>query len=130
MIITWDNDGTKTAGSLTKDIMDLINIMTKKITWFESYTTICKYSAEITDEEAKLFEEDEDKFFDEVNYRDDQNLERAKFEKETAIGVATEITKLKLPEVYMGSAGSGGNAGMLESLIGADIARQMRTGGK
>jgi hypothetical protein len=36
--------------------------MGKKITWFESYVTICKYSAEITDEQAKLFEEDEDKF--------------------------------------------------------------------
>lgn len=56
--------------------------MAKKITWFESYTTICKYSAEITDEEAKLFEEDEDKFFDEVNYRYDQNLEWNKIDNE------------------------------------------------
>lgn len=56
--------------------------MTKKITWFESYTTICKYSAEITDEEAKLFEEDEDRFFDEVNYRDNQNLEWDKIDNE------------------------------------------------
>lgn len=25
LIITWNNDGTKTAGSLTRDIMDLVN---------------------------------------------------------------------------------------------------------
>ncbi len=29
--------------------------MGKKLVWFESYTTICKYSTELTDEEAKLF---------------------------------------------------------------------------
>jgi hypothetical protein len=49
--------------------------MGKKITWFETYTTICKYSAEITDEEAKLFEEDEDKFFDEVDVDGSKELE-------------------------------------------------------
>ncbi len=49
--------------------------MTKKITWFESYTTICKYSAEITDEEAALFEEDQDRFFEEVDYQGNQDLE-------------------------------------------------------
>ncbi len=32
--------------------------MGKKLVWYESYTTICKYSADLTDEEAKLFEED------------------------------------------------------------------------
>lgn len=46
-----------------------------KITWFESYTTICKYSAEITEEEAQLFKDDEERFFDEVSYRDNQDLE-------------------------------------------------------
>ena len=56
--------------------------------------------------------------------------ERAKFEKETAIGVAAELAKLKLPEVYMGGGDGKSNNGLLESLIGADIARQMRTGGK
>lgn len=56
--------------------------MAKKITWFESYTTICKYSAEITDEEAKLLEEDEDRFFEEVDYRADQNLEWDKIDNE------------------------------------------------
>ncbi len=49
--------------------------MAKKITWFESYTTICKYSAEITDEEAALFEEDQDRFFEEVDYQGNQDLE-------------------------------------------------------
>jgi hypothetical protein len=53
--------------------------------------------------------------------------ERAKFEKETAIGVAAEIAKLKLPEVYMNGGGSS-QSGLLESLIGADIAKQMRSG--
>lgn len=56
--------------------------MGKKITWFESYVTICKYSAEITDEQAKLFEEDEDKFFDEVDFRGDRELEWDKIKNE------------------------------------------------
>ena len=56
--------------------------------------------------------------------------ERANIEKETAIGVATELAKLKLPEVYMSGGDGKGNAGLLESLIGADIAKQMRTGKK
>jgi len=54
--------------------------------------------------------------------------ERAKFEKETAIGVAAELAKLKLPEVYMNGGGNSSQAGLLESLIGADIAKQMRSG--
>jgi hypothetical protein len=49
--------------------------MAKRLVWFESYTTICKYSTELTDEEAKLFEEDEDKFFQEVDYQGNQDLE-------------------------------------------------------
>lgn len=53
--------------------------------------------------------------------------ERAEFEKATAIGVAAELAKLKLPEVYMSGGDGKGNAGLLESLIGADIAKQMRT---
>jgi len=50
-------------------------IMGKKLVWFESYTTICKYSTELTDEEAQLFEEDQDKFFEEVDYQGNQDLE-------------------------------------------------------
>ncbi len=49
--------------------------MAKRLVWFESYTTICKYSTELTDEEAALFEEDEDKFFEEVDYQGNQDLE-------------------------------------------------------
>jgi hypothetical protein len=49
--------------------------MAKKLVWFESYTTICKYSAELTDEEAELFENDEDRFFEEVDYQGNQDLE-------------------------------------------------------
>jgi hypothetical protein len=49
--------------------------MAKKLVWFESYTTICKYSTELTDEEAALFEEDEEKFFEEVDYMGNQDLE-------------------------------------------------------
>jgi hypothetical protein len=53
-----------------------------KITWFESYKTICKYSAEITEEEAKLFEEDEERFFEEVDFRGNQDLEWDKIKNE------------------------------------------------
>jgi hypothetical protein len=49
--------------------------MAKKLVWFESYTTICKYSTELTDEEAALFEEDQDRFFEEVDYQGNQDLE-------------------------------------------------------
>jgi len=49
--------------------------MAKKLVWFESFTTICKYSAELTDEEAALFEEDQDRFFEEVDYQGNQDLE-------------------------------------------------------
>jgi len=45
-----------------------------RITWYESYTTTGKYSAEITEEEAKLFEEDPDRFFEEVDYLANKDL--------------------------------------------------------
>lgn len=93
--------------------------------------------AEIALKTAKLESEAQKVRADAESYQNRQLVnagltpqERAKFEKETAIGVAAELAKLKLPEVYMGGASGGGNASMLESLIGADIARQMRTGGK
>lgn len=56
--------------------------MAKKLVWFESYTTICKYSAELTDEEAALFEEDEDRFYEEVDFRGNQDLEWDKITNE------------------------------------------------
>ena len=46
--------------------------MGKRLVWFESYKTICKYSVELTDEQVKLFEEDEEKFYEEVDFRGDQ----------------------------------------------------------
>lgn len=48
--------------------------MGKKLVWFESYTTVCKYSADLTDEEVKLFEEDEDKFHEEFDYQGSKEL--------------------------------------------------------
>ena len=56
--------------------------MAKKLVWFESYTTICKYSTELTDEEAALFEEDQDRFFEEVDYQGNQDLEWDKIKGE------------------------------------------------
>jgi hypothetical protein len=49
--------------------------MGKKITWVESSTTYYKYSAELTDEQAALFEEDEQRFFGEVDFMANSNLE-------------------------------------------------------
>ena len=56
--------------------------MGKKIVWYESYKTVCKYSAELTDEEAKLFEEDEDRFYDEVDIDGIKELEWDKIQDE------------------------------------------------
>ena len=56
--------------------------MAKKLVWFESYTTICKYSSIISDEEAALFEEDQDRFFEEVDYQGNQDLEWDKIKNE------------------------------------------------
>lgn len=53
-----------------------------KITWFESYTTTCKYSAEITEEEAQLFTENPERFFEEISFRDNQDLEWDKIDNE------------------------------------------------
>ena len=38
-----------------------------KLTWIESFSTTEKYSCELTDEQVKLYNEDPDKFFDEVD---------------------------------------------------------------
>jgi len=53
-----------------------------KFIWFESFTTITKYSAEITEEQAELFKNDPDKFFDTVSYQDNSNLEWDKITNE------------------------------------------------
>jgi hypothetical protein len=56
--------------------------------------------------------------------------ERAKIEKETAIGVAAELAKLKLPEVYIGGSDGKGNEGIISSLLGAEMGRNMLNKGK
>jgi hypothetical protein len=56
--------------------------MGKKLTWFESYTTIVKYSTEITDEQADQFREDRDKFLEEFDYQADQDFEWDKIKNE------------------------------------------------
>lgn len=50
--------------------------------------------------------------------------ERAEWEFKTAVGVAEQLKDLKLPSTYIqGSNGKGGN--LLETLIGADLAKNM-----
>ena len=51
--------------------------------------------------------------------------ERAKIDKEIAIGVAAEIAKLKLPQVYVGAGGKGQQSGILQDLLGAELAKSM-----
>jgi hypothetical protein len=53
-----------------------------KFIWFESYTTIAKYSAEITEEQAALFKENPDKFLETVSYQDNADLEWDKITNE------------------------------------------------
>lgn len=54
--------------------------------------------------------------------------ERAQIEKEIAIGVAAEIAKLKLPEVYINGNSSSKGGGVLYDILGADYARKMTKG--
>jgi hypothetical protein len=56
--------------------------MGKKLVWFESYTTIVKYSTQITDEQAQQFEEDQEKFLEEFDYTADQDFEWDKIRNE------------------------------------------------
>jgi hypothetical protein len=64
--------------------------MAKKLVWFEKFTTICKYSAEISDEDAELFYQDEQKFLDEVDYRSNQDLEWDSIEDEETYDISIE----------------------------------------
>lgn len=52
-------------------------------------------------------------------------LERANIEKEIAIGVATQLKELKLPQTYINGASGSSQNNLLESLIGADLAKKM-----
>jgi hypothetical protein len=65
-------------------------IMGKKLVWFEKFTTICKYTVELTDEEATLFQEDENRFYDEVDYRSNQDLEFDKIVDEESYDFSIE----------------------------------------
>lgn len=49
--------------------------------------------------------------------------ERAQVEKEIAIGVAAQLKELKLPSTYINGSGGKSSNGLLETLIGADIAK-------
>lgn len=51
--------------------------------------------------------------------------ERAEWEYKTAVGVAEKIKDLKLPSTYIESGGAGKGGGLLESLIGAEMAKKM-----
>lgn len=51
--------------------------------------------------------------------------ERARIDKEIAIGVAEKISALKLPEVYIGNGSKGGQNGILGDLLGAEFAKKM-----
>lgn len=65
--------------------------MGKKLVWFESYTTICKYSCLLSDEEAELFEQDEERFLNEVDFRENQDLEWDKIEDEDSYDFKIEV---------------------------------------
>ena len=56
--------------------------------------------------------------------------ERAQIQKETAIGVAEKLADLKFPQVYIegGSASGKTNLGLIEALIGAEMAKTMVPG--
>ena len=52
--------------------------------------------------------------------------ERAEWEYKTAVGVAGQLKSLNLPEIFIeGGGGSKGNDNLLQSLIGADLAKKM-----
>jgi len=52
---------------------------------------------------------------------------RAEIEKEIAIGVATELAKMKLPATYFAGGGEAGENGLLTSILGAELAKQFLT---
>ncbi|OQD41970.1 cell envelope integrity protein TolA [Croceivirga radicis] len=52
--------------------------------------------------------------------------EKAEWEYKTAVGVAGQLKSLNLPEIYIeGNQGKSSNGNLLESLIGADLAKTM-----
>lgn len=53
--------------------------------------------------------------------------ERAEWEYKTAVGVAQQIKELSLPATYISGTEKGNNSNLLQSLIGADLAKRMMT---
>lgn len=51
--------------------------------------------------------------------------ERAEWEYKTAVGVAQQLKDLKLPETYIEGGKNGKSGNLLESLIGAELAKKM-----
>ena len=51
--------------------------------------------------------------------------EKAEWEFKTAVGVAEQLKELKLPETYIEGGKTGQTGNLLESLIGADLAKSM-----
>ena len=51
--------------------------------------------------------------------------ERAEWEYKTAVGVAQQLKDLKLPATYIESGKNGNKGNLLESLIGAELAKKM-----
>ena len=51
--------------------------------------------------------------------------EKAEWEYKTAVGVAGQIKDLKLPQTYIEGSKNGNNGNLLQSLIGADLAKKM-----
>ena len=57
--------------------------------------------------------------------------ERAEWEYKTAVGVAGQLKSLNLPEIYIeGNGGKSGNSNLMESLIGAELAKKMIEGNR
>lgn len=54
-------------------------------------------------------------------------LDRAEYEMKTKIGVATALGNLTLPATYMTGSNGGGNASMLESILGANLLQGINT---
>ncbi|CAL2086255.1 hypothetical protein [Tenacibaculum sp. 190524A02b] len=56
--------------------------------------------------------------------------ERAEWEYKTAVGVAKELKDLRLPSTYIEGSKSDNNGNLLQSLIGAELAKKMMEKGK
>lgn len=56
--------------------------------------------------------------------------EKAEWNYKTAVGVAGQLKDLSLPQTYIEGSGSSDNGNLLQSLIGADLAKKMMNGNK